>query len=139
MHPDISQTTIHARMHAYRYMYLRFLQRTTLPARSASRIHEHAAHASITYVLISSHIHYSDEPNAIIFIQVLALSHRAHAGINLEPQHMPVCADKNDDMRHEKDRLSTMVCIAVLLFLVQVFFNGWRLAELENVRGRKSF
>ncbi len=31
----------------------------------------------IDQILTSSHIHYSDEPNAIIFIQVLALSHRA--------------------------------------------------------------
>ncbi len=32
----------------------------------------------------SPHIHHSDEPNAIIFIQVLALSHRAQV-LNLEP------------------------------------------------------
>ncbi len=39
----------------------------------------------IDHILTSSHIHYSDEPNAIIFIQVLALSHRAQVLINLEP------------------------------------------------------
>ncbi len=33
--------------------------------------------------LTSSHIHHSDEPKAIIFIQVLALSHRAQV-FNIE-------------------------------------------------------
>ncbi len=37
--------------------------------------HIHPSHIALT----SSHIHHSDEPNAIIFIQVLALSHRAQA------------------------------------------------------------
>ncbi len=41
------------------------------------------------YTLTSSHIHNSDEPDAIIFIQVLALSHRAQV-INLEPLCQPV-------------------------------------------------
>ncbi len=36
-----------------------------------------ACRTCIDQILTSSHIHYSDEPNAIIFIQVLALSHRA--------------------------------------------------------------
>ncbi len=39
--------------------------------------HEHACRTYIHHILTSSHIPYSDEPNAIIFIQVLALSHRA--------------------------------------------------------------
>ncbi len=36
-----------------------------------------ACSTCIDHILTSSHIHYSDEPNAIIFTQVLALSHRA--------------------------------------------------------------
>ncbi len=35
------------------------------------------ASTCINHILTSPHIHYSDEPNAIIFIQVLALSHIA--------------------------------------------------------------
>ncbi len=46
--------------------------------------HASACRTCTNHKLTSSHIHHSDEPNAIIFIQVLALSHRAHAGINLE-------------------------------------------------------
>ncbi len=36
-----------------------------------------ACRTCIDHILTSSHIHYSDEPNAIVFTQVLALSHRA--------------------------------------------------------------
>ncbi len=52
--------------------------RGTYWSRSA-RMHEHAAHTSIAYCIdfLASHSHHSDEPNAIIFTQVLALSHRA--------------------------------------------------------------
>ncbi len=60
-------------MHAYLYIYLRLFQRTTLPARLASRMHEHAAHTSIASHIALTSSHYSDEPNAIIFVQVLAL------------------------------------------------------------------
>ncbi len=40
----------HACMHTYIDIYLRLFQRTTLPARSTSRMHEHAAHTSIAYL-----------------------------------------------------------------------------------------
>ncbi len=71
---------MHSCMHTYMYNCDCSNAQTCLrgqPHACMSMPHIHPSHIALT----SSHIHHSDEPNAIIFIQVLALSHRAQVSI----------------------------------------------------------
>ncbi len=62
-------------MHTYIYILAVFATHNS--AYAISFTHACACRTCIYHILTSSHIHYSDEPNAINLIQVLALSHRA--------------------------------------------------------------
>ncbi len=87
---------IHSCMHTYIYIYLRLFQRTTLPARSTSRMHEHAARTSITYCIDFLTQSPLGRAERYYFFQVLALSHRAQV-LNLEPHVTParmICVSK---------------------------------------------
>ncbi len=69
-------------------IYMGLFQRTTLPARSASRMHEHAAHTSITYCIdFLTHSLFGPVERYYFYSGACAFSWSA--GINLEHAEKP--------------------------------------------------